>query len=248
MELPRVTARELLGTTASVLAARASSLLFLALAATLPGTVLMSFARVGASRHGFDPAVSAAMLVHFGCVCFAQAGIARVVIEHLAGRRPPDAIEALGAASGRIVPITLSVILATLLTSLGLLVLVVPGILAWLAFFVVVPVALSEGLGPIAALQRSAVLTRGRRSVLFVSAAAVAAAYAAYGCCFSGVTLVTWEETGPTPTMRFLYVALHLIGQAFLIATLSTLATVFFARVKAIRARLDLDRIVDELG
>jgi uncharacterized membrane protein len=52
---------------------------------------------------------------------------------------------------------------------LGLLLLVVPGVVAWTGLFVTVPVLLNErGVGPGEALGRSWALTRGRRTAIFV--------------------------------------------------------------------------------
>lgn len=59
------------------------------------------------------------------------------------------------------------VILLAVIVGLGLMALIVPGFMAMAYFFVAVPVALFEGLGPIDALKRSAALTEGQRWNLF---------------------------------------------------------------------------------
>lgn len=67
-------------------------------------------------------------------------------------------------AAARAIPAALSVgLVVTLLTWLGLAALVVPGVFAYVLWFVAVPAAIVEGLGVGAALRRSLDLTRGAR-------------------------------------------------------------------------------------
>ncbi|MCA8906298.1 MAG: hypothetical protein KDA49_16910 [Rhodospirillaceae bacterium] len=54
-------------------------------------------------------------------------------------------------------------VLATLAVSLGTLLLIVPGVILMLVFWLVIPCAVVERVGPITALKRSAELTRGCR-------------------------------------------------------------------------------------
>ena len=102
---------------------------------------------------------------------FASGAICAGVVTALRGSRPrvgqmtTAAIRHSGSlllASG---PSALAVIL-------GLLLLVVPGAVIWAALFVVVPVIVTEPVGPLEALDRSWKLTRGRRLPIFWAALA----------------------------------------------------------------------------
>ncbi|MGA0601461.1 hypothetical protein ACO2Q3_12225 [Caulobacter sp. KR2-114] len=84
--------------------------------------------------------------------------------------------ELKGEASGRssdlrwlrrTVPLCLLALLSATASSLGLLLLIVPGVIFGLASAVAVPALVSEGLGPLEALRRSFELTRGVRGTIF---------------------------------------------------------------------------------
>ncbi len=60
-------------------------------------------------------------------------------------------------------------LLYSLVTGVGFLLFVVPGVICILMFAVRVPVAVLEGLGPIAALQRSHELTGGYKGLIFIT-------------------------------------------------------------------------------
>ena len=63
----------------------------------------------------------------------------------------------------RFAPLVAALILYALIVALGSVLLVVPGIAAYLAFSVTAPVCVVEGRGPIGSLRRSGALTRGVR-------------------------------------------------------------------------------------
>lgn len=57
----------------------------------------------------------------------------------------------------------------TVVTGFGYLMLIVPGVIFSLMFAVCIPAAVVEGLGPVAALKRSAELTKGYRGLVFIT-------------------------------------------------------------------------------
>jgi hypothetical protein len=177
-----ITARDLLGTTARVFGARVAPCILVAAACTAPANLLANAASGSFPRDAFDPAMNAAVLLHAFGVCFAQAALTRIAIEHIAGRRPRGSIDALNAGFMRILPVVGAVIFAAFLTFLGLLLFVIPGIIAWLACFLVVPVAVVEHRGPFESLGRSAALTKGHRGVLLLAALAVGLVYVLFNC------------------------------------------------------------------
>ena len=82
------------------------------------------------------------------------------------GRRPSLG-EAIAAALPRMLPVVLVSILFTIIVYTGMIFLFVPGLFLLTMLWVTVPKVVMEGLGPIAALNRSANLTKGYRWRVF---------------------------------------------------------------------------------
>lgn len=118
-------------------------------------TVLLQFG--GAEKHVF-----LALLVQIFVTAFTQAVVAYGAIMELQGSRPSArACIATGFAQlGRVLGVTL---VSSLAIGGAMLLLVVPGIIVSLMWYVVVPVTLAEGLGVRAAMKRSRELTYGRK-------------------------------------------------------------------------------------
>jgi hypothetical protein len=102
------------------------------------------------------------LLVQMMVTAFTQAVVAYGVIMELQGSRPSTrACIATGFAQlGRVLGVTL---VSSLAIGGAMLLLVVPGLIVALMFYVVVPVTLAEGLGVRAAMKRSRELTDGRK-------------------------------------------------------------------------------------
>ncbi len=117
--------------------------------------------------------------------CLVTAGLTRGTLEVLRGRRP--ALSAMfGSGFGRGLRVLGASILVNLITVLGLIMLVVPGLMAAAGLYVATAAAVAEPDRPVrASIQRSWSLTRGHRwavlglGVLFLSIA-MAASFA-YG-------------------------------------------------------------------
>lgn len=93
------------------------------------------------------------------------AAVTAGALEHLAGRRASFG-EMVAVGLRRAGPILLAGVIATLAFSLGLVLLIVPGIILSLMFALVVPVAVAERRSSLAVLGRSRALTKGYRNVL----------------------------------------------------------------------------------
>lgn len=108
-----------------------------------------------------------AMLVQVLLNALMQAVVAYGVIMELQGSRPSTrtCIATGFAQLGRVLGVTF---VSTLAIAGAALLLVVPGIIVSLMFYVVVPVTLVEGLGIREAMQRSRDLTHGRKGDLFL--------------------------------------------------------------------------------
>jgi hypothetical protein len=80
----------------------------------------------------------------------------------LADGRPGSARRSLAAAARRLTPVAAAVLLAGVGATLGLVLLVVPGVYLWARWFLAAQAVVAEDLGPIEALGRSADLVRGQ--------------------------------------------------------------------------------------
>jgi hypothetical protein len=85
----------------------------------------------------------------------------------VADGRGPKMGAATSAALARFLPLLGTWICAYFMIMLASLLFVVPGIIVALSYFVITPVCVLEGLGPVASLRRSAALTKGLRWRIF---------------------------------------------------------------------------------
>ena len=96
----------------------------------------------------------------------AHAGLFVAAAQVLDGGRPA-VMSALEQGLRRFLPLLGAWICVGLLTLLGSMLLIVPGLIVYMMYFVVSPVCVLEGRGPIASMNRSAALTKGNRWRLF---------------------------------------------------------------------------------
>ncbi|HET9399058.1 MAG TPA: hypothetical protein VFO45_09590 [Sphingomicrobium sp.] len=97
---------------------------------------------------------------------FTQGVLTRAVVADAEGRRPGLA-ECIRAAMLVLLPMTGLAILSSLAIGLGLALLIIPGLMMLIAWYVATPAMVEERLGIFAALQRSADLTEGARWPIF---------------------------------------------------------------------------------
>jgi hypothetical protein len=81
--------------------------------------------------------------------------------------QPVSVVQSLKVALGRILPVIGVAITAFLVTVVGFVFLIVPGLFIATMLFVATPVCVVERLGPFASLNRSASLTEGNRWAIF---------------------------------------------------------------------------------
>ena len=116
---------------------------------------------------GFLPAFAGVMLGTFSLALVLFGGLTHGTLSHLAGR--PVTVGAMLAAGRRCAwPLLLVGLATTLLVTLGLFALIVPGIIVAVALTAAIPIVVAEGttgVGP--TLKRSFALTRGSRGALF---------------------------------------------------------------------------------
>ena len=111
-------------------------------------------------------AATAAAVILYGIVTLAGFAWSQAAIIYCAVRtlraEPPTIGQAARRALAKIAPVAGVVLLGGLATAAGMFLLVVPGIVLWLMFWVAVPAAVVEG-GVVSALRRSHELTRGHK-------------------------------------------------------------------------------------
>lgn len=228
----RIATADLLRTTWRTLPTTSGTLLIIAGLGVSPATAL---AHMGPSIAISWLQPTMLLFVWIAGVCSAQVGITHVVVEVLAGRPRPTAMEVLGVAASKILVVIPVVLLATAATACGLVFAVFPGVILWLTFFVAVPVAVVEHRAPIASLRRSAELTRGSRFGLFLAATVVVVVFAGWSCGAAGVEALFLGREAEQSDPGLVTILLNLTGQVLLVVGLSTLAAVYFARAKQAR-------------
>jgi uncharacterized membrane protein len=158
---------------------------FSVLGGNAPGFLLMSFLFAGlpafvaqylgfGSLSGGWPSLNSGMLalagIFFLISIFAtfllQAALMRSSILSLSGR-PADIAGSIAIALGLVLPMIGLAIVSTIAIGLAMLLLVVPGIMLYVAWIVAVPVLVEERAGVFGSLGRSAELTRGSRWRIF---------------------------------------------------------------------------------
>ncbi|WP_262692706.1 hypothetical protein [Kordiimonas aestuarii] len=102
------------------------------------------------------------LLIMFLMMTVVQSAIVFGAIEYQAGRKASIA-SMLKVGLRAFVPALCAAILIWVLVSIGMLLLIIPGIIIALMVSVTIPAIVAEGLGPIAALRRSRLLTAGYR-------------------------------------------------------------------------------------
>jgi hypothetical protein len=133
--------------------------------ATLP-SVLISEANLE------QPGVAGAVWIALGLVLAVALGtLSQAIVVHgafqdMRGRRV-SLVESLSVAFGRLLPIIGLSICVSVAVALGFLLLVVPGVMMLVMWYVATPACIVEGLGPIASMRRSSALTKGHGWAVF---------------------------------------------------------------------------------
>lgn len=106
------------------------------------------------------------ILILVTCGLLTQGALVRAALNHAEGR-PTSIGDALGTGFAMILPLLGLGILMTIGLSIGMLLLVVPGIILFLMWSVAAPALIDESTGIIGALGRSRELTKGFRWKIF---------------------------------------------------------------------------------
>lgn len=202
----------------------------LALAFSLPGTLLESFSG------SFSGLAGALLNVVDVLLAYLLAGaLAYGAVQDLRGRHATIS-DCIGRGLGQLLPVLGVAILAFLIIALGTVLLVIPGIIAALMLFVAIPAAVVERPGVIASLHRSAELTRGNRwrvlGVLVVSLLIVVAVGAVGG----GLSVLL-SGGGDIPFSA------NWLQNAFFTAYWALLASVTYYHLRVAKEGLEADQL-----
>jgi hypothetical protein len=137
-------------------------------------------------------AFSLLLLAEIILTSLAQAVVVCVTLRRAEGQ-PANLAAAFGAAGVRLLPVIGVALLVGLLTGLGCLLCLVPGMIAMTALMVAVPVCVMERLGPVKSLRRSADLTSGYRWPIFAVGMAWGVIRAVAGLC-ARATPLAWAS------------------------------------------------------
>lgn len=149
----------------SVFTANLASFLIVSLLLLLP-LLIYNMVAVGASPEGgFSSGSLLAIVIQMILSYLLAATISFATFQYLRGH-PVSIGECLSRGLSLILPVLGVAILVGLITGIGMLLLVVPGIIAAVMLWVAIPVAVVERPGVIASLKRSADLTKGYRWII----------------------------------------------------------------------------------
>lgn len=242
-----LTVVDLVYTTIRVMRAQFGSFLLIGGLCAAPGALLGTAERTLQETFGW--AGPAALVVALVGYYLQQAALIHLTHAHLTDRERPTVIDALGVAQTRIVFVLVAAFLADLATLLGFALLIVPGVVLALVFFVALPAVVIEQRGPIDALKRSVTLTKGNRTAILLAVLAIAVSYVLCACVWTGsLTLVTDVNEAIPPAARFGVWLARFFGRVLFGVTISTLTGVAYARLRAIHGRIDASTVAEEFS
>lgn len=260
-EMGVITVGDLLGTTARAVGARFPQFLAIAVLVMLPAiatnvaaTEWMQAAqeRLQAGTESQVDIGMIAVLAGFGNILLqtalqflAHAALMFGAIEYMAGRRA-TVVESLAGGFASIGSVLALAFLNTLAIGAATLACLIPGIIVTCVLFASVPAAVTERLGPIDAMQRSADLTHGHRLTIFLALLVLGLVWFTFAC-FGGIGLVAAngiaDPAHPSLGARVAQYAFSWVLTIFVTIFQAALAAVFYARVRGVRDGVDADAI-----
>lgn len=186
--------------------------------------------------------IFAAVFVSIVCYQLLTAAVAYGVIKRLRGQ-PVQIGACFAQAFKRFIPVMFTGLLGAILTWLAGLLLVIPGIIVMLNFWVAVPVCVVEELGASASLSRAKSLARGHRwkilGILLVAAVIVVVIQQILGFVIGLVTPSRSLMTAVVP----MGVGLLVINQALFTTLTAAVATCVYYYLRVVKEGADIDQI-----
>jgi hypothetical protein len=217
--------------------------LFLARAVPFIGLSLIAFAPtfvLGLLVSGSAGTSSAALygfvtvIIRLACSSLANAAIIYGVVQELRGRGFTFG-DSLRIGFARLGPVIGLSLLVGILVTLAAILLVVPGIIVWCVYAVVVPVCVVETLGPTASMTRGAFLTKGNRWRIFGIFALIFIASIVVGGIVGGLA-------GLTGGVRIVQLATFAI-EAVIGAFNAVVVGVLYYQLRVAREGADIEKI-----
>ena len=118
---------------------------------------------------------------------------------------------------------------------LGFILLIIPGYMLYMAWYVALPVCVVERLGPIGSLRRSAALTKGHRWKIFGILFVMSIVAGIVGAVIGGVVVVSHN--------KMIYVVGQYLFQAIYTAFQAVVGVVIYHDLRAAKEGIDTERI-----
>ena len=156
--------------------------------------------------------------------------------------RPFTIGDSLGAAGGRLGGLIGAELVGAIITAVGLMLLVVPGIIAACALYVALPAVMVERLGTFASLRRSRALTYGYRwpilGVLALFLVVSLAAVTVVGALVAGLIAAAGEGVGGVAALIVAFLALVIV-EAFA----AVLSAVVYHDLRVAKEGVDIEHL-----
>jgi len=165
---------------------------------------------------------------------FSQAVVAHATFQDMRGR-PVLIGQSLSAALGRSFAVTGTALVATIAFGLGAMLLVIPGLMILTQFYVAVPACVTERLGPLKSLERSAWLTKHHRWKILGIIVLTA--------IVSGTVEIVIEEIAGRFSPLSLGAVANYAWQTVFNAFDAIVAVVIYHNLRIVKEGIDVDRI-----
>jgi uncharacterized membrane protein len=109
---------------------------------------------------------SASLLVQQVVAAFFEVGLTRIWLDTARAKTPE--LGTLFSGADRFLPVLLANLLVLLCTTLGFVLLIVPGVIVWLGLSLAKFYVIDAGIGPVEAMKASWTATRGQKGELFL--------------------------------------------------------------------------------
>jgi len=143
--------------------------------------------------------------------------------------------ESLRKGLSRIFPIIAMLIVEGLALVVGFMLLIIPGYMLFVAWYVALPVLVVERLGPVASLRRSAELTKGHRWKIFGIIFVMGIVIGIIGAVINAVALAFHNHA--------VYMTVEYVSQAVAIAFESVVGVVLYHDLRAAKEGINTQRI-----
>jgi hypothetical protein len=211
--------------------------LLVGIAELLPLVLSLSVPQDVISPSEFRPSVllvpAGIGFLQFILTSFAQAIVVFAAFQDLRGR-PVNAGESLRRGLSRLFPVVVASVLTAMVVGVGLLLCLIPGLVALTALAVVLPACVVERLGPIEAMSRSSDLTTGHRWPIL--AVGVAWILIVFGVTYAIEAAMPGVTTMPARLLTWIW---QVISGSFS----SVYAAILYHDLRAVREGIGIDEI-----